>query len=81
MQDLGKAAKHIVAGYLIVLITALLLGALFGCAAGPSYRGDPVAAQCEYEADIAIQGIGNPLYAGVRKAELMQKCMAARGRG
>lgn len=63
-------------------ITALaVVAALAGCVPPPLARpDDPVAQQCEYEAEIAIQSIQNPLYAGVRKAELMGMCMRAKGR-
>lgn len=66
----------------VVAVPAALavLVVLAGCAEPqPAYR-DPVAAQCEYEAEVAIQNIANPLYAGVRKAELMGMCMRAKGR-
>ena len=64
----------------------LALALLTGCAfpmhpvQQAAQAGDPVAAQCEYEAEIAIQRIANPLYAGVRKAELMSMCMRGKGR-
>lgn len=63
------------------ITTLAIITSLAGCASpSPSGPADPVAARCEYEAEIAIQSIPNPLYAGVRKAELMGMCMRAAGR-
>lgn len=63
-----------------IIIAILLAAAIPGCATGPRFPNDPVAAQCDYESDIAIQSIPNALYAGFRKAELFGMCMRARGR-
>ncbi len=60
------------------LTFVMAIGALSACARAPSRPIDPVATQCEYEAEIAIQSIANPLYAGYRKAELMGMCIRAR---
>ena len=50
--------------------------------AGPQLAApnDPVAAQCQYEAQVAVQRIDNPLYAGYRMAELFNLCMRGKGR-
>ena len=63
-----------------VLFLSVLI--LTGCVAPQTYYqlSDPVAARCEYEAEMAIQSIANPLYAGYRKAELITMCMRAQGR-
>ncbi|MCR4297510.1 MAG: hypothetical protein NUV75_01970 [Gallionella sp.] len=64
------------------LMVIVAVATLAGCSPPPMARpNDPVAQQCEYEAEMAIQSIANPLYAGVRKAELMGMCMRAKGRG
>lgn len=66
------------------LLCALPAAAMLAACAAPepTYQAaaDPVRAQCEYEAEVAIQRIDNPLYAGVRKAELMGMCMRGKGR-
>ena len=64
-------------------LLCLLTFVLTGCAVPQTYHyqpSDPAAARCEYEAEMAIQSIANPLYAGYRKAELITMCMRARGR-
>ena len=60
------------------LAVVVLLLSLDGCAAPPSGPVDPIVAQCRYEVEIAVQPIANPLYAGVRAAELMNMCVTAR---
>ncbi len=59
-----------------------ILSALAGCASSiySNQPVDPVARQCEYEAELAIQSIANPFYAGVRKSELIGLCLRAKGR-
>ena len=62
-------------------LAAILCLTLTACA-GPqlSAPGDPVGAQCEYEAEAATANMPNPIYAGVMMAQLYQKCMRAKGR-
>lgn len=62
------------------LILAAAFFSLAGCVQAPYQAADPVASQCEYEAEIAIQHFPNPLYAGFRKGELIGMCLRAKGR-
>lgn len=60
------------------IITIALTLTLAACAGAPQGPYNPIAAQCEYEADIAIAGIVNPIMAGVQKGQLMNRCMQIR---
>lgn len=57
---------------------ALFVVVLSSCSVQPTGPYDPIAAQCEYEADVAISGIQNPIAAGVQKGQLFSQCMRIR---
>lgn len=62
----------------------LAIAALAGCAAqpqGPYIPVNPVIAQCNYEAGIAVANIRNIMEAEMTRASLRQQCINIRSAG
>ena len=59
------------------LIITIALSALLTACAAPVYQ-DPIAAQCDYESDVATANINNPIMAGMQKVQMFNKCVQIR---
>lgn len=61
------------------IIASIAILTLTACTSiQPAGPYNPITAQCEYEADIAIANIQNPITAGVQKGQLYQRCVQIR---